>query len=163
MTELMRLKATNGTIIAYEDKVVISRKGLVAFSTQGGFKGDKTIYYKDLSSVEFKKPGWTNGYMQFVIPGSLNSSAKVGIMGSSLQSAKDGNTVILRAFNKKTPKESEQLYELLLSKIEEHKSSTNIEPGALSEADELRKYKKLLDEGIITQIEFDNKKKQLLS
>ncbi len=32
----------------------------------------------------------------------------------------------------------------------------------LSEADEIRKYKKLLDEGIITQEEFEAKKKQLL-
>ena len=32
----------------------------------------------------------------------------------------------------------------------------------LSSADELRKFKNLLDDGIITQAEFDLKKKQLL-
>ena len=34
---------------------------------------------------------------------------------------------------------------------------------ATSNADELKKYKELLDEGIISQEEFDAKKKQLLN
>jgi len=35
--------------------------------------------------------------------------------------------------------------------------------NAISQADELLKFKKLLDDGVITQQEFDNKKEQLLS
>ena len=54
--------------------------------------------------------------------------------------------------------------------IEEHKSTfaagktaePNVPSPALSNADELKKYKDLLDMGAITQEEFDEKKKQLL-
>ena len=41
--------------------------------------------------------------------------------------------------------------------LSEYKVENNI-----SEADELRKYKALLDDGIITQEDFEKKKKQLL-
>ncbi len=162
MNELMRLKATNGTVIAYEDRVIISRKGLAAFATQGGFQGDRTIFYKDLSSIEYKKPGWTNGYIQFIFPGTENTSARVGILGSSSESAKDQNTVILRAFNKKIPIESEELYKLLLRKIEEYKSVSGQGVALVSNADELKKYAELKEKGIITQEEFDAKKRHLL-
>ena len=40
--------------------------------------------------------------------------------------------------------------------------SNNGNSGAVSSADELKKYKELLDSGVITQEEFDAKKKQLL-
>ncbi|WP_245611936.1 SHOCT domain-containing protein [endosymbiont 'TC1' of Trimyema compressum] len=39
---------------------------------------------------------------------------------------------------------------------------SNVTSGTVSVADEIRKYKLLCDEGIITEDEFDAKKKQLL-
>ena len=42
-------------------------------------------------------------------------------------------------------------------KIKERENNTSF-----SAADELKKYKELVDEGVITQEEFDEKKKQLL-
>ena len=47
-----------------------------------------------------------------------------------------------------------------LKEIQEKKNAPA--PTAVSSADELKKYKELLDSGIITQEEFDQKKKQLL-
>lgn len=38
----------------YEDRVVISHSGVMNFFAMG-IKGDKTIYYSDLTAVEFKK------------------------------------------------------------------------------------------------------------
>ena len=160
MNELMSLKGTNGTVTAYDDRVVISRKGLAAFAAQG-IKGDKTIFYSDLASVEFKKPGWTNGYMQFVYAGTVNTSAKVGVLGTSMKSLKDENTVILRAFNKKVPQQSEELYNLLLKKIQEYKQSSRPSTQG-SVADELTKLAKLKEQRILTQDEFDKKKAELL-
>lgn len=49
-----------------------------------------------------------------------------------------------------------------LSDDELSASSQNTSDSALSPADEIMKYKELLDCGIITQSEFDKKKKQLL-
>ena len=50
----------------------------------------------------------------------------------------------------------------LTNAIEESKSTKNGVNNAVSSADELKKFKDLLDMGVITQEEFDAKKKQLL-
>lgn len=58
-----------------------------------------------------------------------------------------------------------QIYNKCKSTFEEAKSKlsqTNKETFASSNADEILKYKQLLDMGVITQEEFDKKKKQLL-
>ncbi len=160
---LMELKGTNGTITAYENKVVISRKGVFAIASQG-FKGDRTFFYNDLSGIDYKKPGWTNGYIKFLTPGTLGTSPRVSLMGSSPESMQDENTVILRAFNSDTPKLSEDMYNLLMEKINISKSGpANSTTSAFSSADEILKYKQLLDASIISQDEFENKKKQLLN
>ena len=57
--EIMRLKGTNGTVIAYDDRVVIERTGLFAFAAQG-FTGSKKFFYRDFSSGGYKKPGMSN-------------------------------------------------------------------------------------------------------
>ena len=48
----------------------------------------------------------------------------------------------------------------IITKSQEQGNTANTE--GVSEADEILKFKKLLDAGIITQEEFDLKKKQLL-
>ena len=42
-------------------------------------------------------------------------------------------------------------------------SESNAAPDTVDAAEEIRKYKQLLDEGILTQEEFDAKKKQILN
>ena len=44
----------------------------------------------------------------------------------------------------------------------ENSETTNVQVNNVSSADEIRKYKSLYDDGIITEEEFLNKKKQLL-
>ncbi len=59
----------------------------------------------------------------------------------------------------------EEIRKLALEAIESYrakKSSVNGQVQAVSSADELKKFKELLDMGVITQEEFDAKKKQLL-
>ena len=46
--------------------------------------------------------------------------------------------------------------------IERQQAKSDIKPQPLSNTDELKKYKDLLDSGVITQEEFDAKKKQIL-
>lgn len=68
---------------------------------------------------------------------------------------KDENAIVLN---------SKKKYEVALQikeYIERMQSSTN-NVNQVSSADELIKYKQLLDGGVITQREFDLKKKQLL-
>ncbi len=159
---LITLKATNGTLNVFEDKVEISRKSLTGILSQG-IKGDRVLFYKDLSSVEYKKPTLlANGYIKFILAGTSDVGAATTILGTTTQdSLKDPNTLILRAFNKETPIESEKAYKLVMEKISQSKTQANV-PNAHSDADELLKFKNLLDSGVITQDEFDAKKRQIL-
>lgn len=56
------------------------------------------------------------------------------------------------------------LFEIMINdaKGEETKSEISETSSNITTADEIRKFKELLDEGVITQDEFDAKKKQLL-
>lgn len=64
-------------------------------------------------------------------------------------------------------KNLEEVYQeisTLLNNLQSEKTETTIiNQASLSNAEELKKYKALLDAGVITQEEFDAKKKQLLS
>ena len=61
--------------------------------------------------------------------------------------------------------ESEIVEEIEVAPIPEPFEAPSVEEETVEESEKIRlvrEYKKLLDEGIITQEEFDNKKKQLL-
>lgn len=120
MGELMSLKCTNGTIKLYDDKVVIERKGFFAWISQG-LVGNRIYYYKDLKTVEYKKPGMINGYMKFIVAGTNDVNARVNLLSTTKEMAQDPNTVILRAFNPKMPSESEKIYNTIIKKIEDLK------------------------------------------
>ena len=158
--EIFNLKCTNGLLKVYEDRVVISRNTVSGFLAQG-IVGHKTFFYKDLSSIEYSKPSfWANGYMKFITSGTQETSQKVGTFGNTTaNAAKDSNAIILRAFNKEIPNKSEEIYLYILQKISEIKKEGTLNN---SNADEIVKFKQLLEEGVITQEEFESKKKQLL-
>ena len=161
MKVLMSLKGTNGKIIAYEDGVTISRKTLVGFIKQG-IVGDKTFFYSQLSSVEYRKPTFlANGYLKFITGGTKETSARVGLFGTTTESMRDSNTVILRAFKESIPRESEELYNLITTKIKEQNSTFGL-TNNISSADELKKYYTLFEEGVIIREEYEAKKIQLL-
>jgi len=154
MSELFyELKGINGQLELYEDKIIIRRKGALAKMTQGFFKGDKTNYINQITGIQVK-PGtlWTNGYIQITVPGGIES--KKGLLDDATL---DENTV---AFTSK----DNELVNQIKSKIEELMSQQRMGHiiNQSSPADEIRKYKELLDDGVITQEEFEQKKKQLL-
>ena len=106
--EIFQLKCTNGMLLVYNDRIVISRNTALGFVSQG-LKGDRTFFYKDLTSIEYKKPSiWANGYIKFLTSGTIETKQNIGFLGNTtLEAAKDPNTLILRAFNKEIPKKSE--------------------------------------------------------
>ncbi|MBQ9017247.1 SHOCT domain-containing protein [Candidatus Saccharibacteria bacterium] len=77
---------------------------------------------------------------------------------------KDPNTLALRAFKKDTANKHEEFYNLIMKKIKDIKNpSVTSDNSTTSAADEIKKYKNLLDTGAITQGEFAAKKKELLN
>ena len=148
------LKAYGGQHLdVYEDKVVRTIKaGLGSFMNGNPLAGTKTIYFVDCVGIQFKKfSGITPGFLQFETAGGNVSNNE--------------NTFYWSFTDKETIKVMEEVAEYCKKRIDETKSSKNASSTTIiqpSGADELIKYKQLLDSGIITQEEFDAKKKQLL-
>jgi len=162
MNELLRVKGANGEIIAYDDRVVISRKSFGGFILQG-VRGDRTYYYKDLQGIEYRKPGMINGYMKFIIAGGQDyGGTKSGVLMS--KGGDDPNSVILRAFKKETVVLSEKMNELISGKLNEVKNNpTTTTSSNSSIGDELLKYKNLLDSGAISEDEYNSLKNSIIN
>lgn len=149
------VKGVNGQLEVFEDKVVITRKGAMSFSTHG-LAGGKTIPMSAIQSVQFKPGGaMTNGFIQFAVMGGRESQ------GGLLAATRDENTVVLR-MGEQTVK-GEEIRDYVEKRILElAKPQAAVIMQQTSAADEIIKFKNLLDMGVITQEEFDAKKKQLL-
>lgn len=113
-----------------------------------GVKGDKEILISKISSIQLKQASFfTNGFIQFSLSGSNDSK------GGILDATKDENSVMFK---------SSQQAEFvgLKEKLQYLMSSEN---SSTSSLDELEKLANLLQKGIITQDEFDAKKKSILA
>jgi hypothetical protein len=146
---LMSVKGIYGGIELLQDRIRIKRKGFGSLMLQG-FKGDKEILISQLSAIQLKKAGMlTNGYIQFSFLGGHETK------GGLLDATRDENTVM---FNTKQQKEFIELKERIDQMIASSRAGTK----APSNLDELEKLASLKDKGIITEEEFNLKKKQLL-
>lgn len=158
----MRFKSVTGQVMEiFEDRIELSQEGVLGFLTQG-LQGTKTYYFKDISSVQFKNCGWTNGFFEFTMPGGNDKQG--GAWGGITNDNRFtfGAPTIGRA--REVAEEAEKVYAFIQNRLRAAKTksdkSANIQQ--ISSADELKKFKELLDSGIITQEEFDAKKKQIL-
>ena len=151
---VMQISTALAELKVYEDHCVLTAKknAVSLLITNKFFAGDKKFYYSDLTSVQFRDPGMiTDGYMEFEYPGSRS--------GNSSGAYSSENAI---AFTKKDLEKMKEIYNYVDGKIREYKNKGNGTVQQLSPADELKKFKDLLDAGIITQDEFDAKKKELL-
>ncbi len=120
----------------------------------GGGTGNKQIDFADLTSVQFKEPsGIAVGFIQFAYPGSTERR------GGILNAVDDENAVPVSAENLELAR---SIVSYIEAKRRELRSRGNTVVQEISVADELKKFKSLLDEGVLTQEEFNEKKKQLL-
>ena len=142
----------------YEDKCVISTKAGVKAALFGSLlNGDKEFYFTDITSVQFKNLGITTGYLQFEYPGSRSGNNFV-----SENSFTFSATVGTAKYNK-LKDEMPGIYEDIQKRVREAKTAnTPTVQAAVSPAEELKKFKELVDMGVITQEEFEAKKKQIL-
>lgn len=147
------LKGVNGQLTIYEDRVIIERGGALGFLTQG-LAGAKTIPMDSIMSVQFKEGNmWTNGFIQFGIMGG--KEARGGVFNAT----QDENTVMIKAATNDDARAIKDYIESIILNRSKNKE-TVIQQA--SPAEELKKFKELLDMGVISQAEFDAKKKQIL-
>jgi len=151
---LLAVEGANGQIVLTDKGVIIGREGFWKKVVSESYtKGDKLIPYKNISGVQFKEPGVTWGYIQFTLPGGIERR------GGSWDAASDENTVtfnrnVLESFRK-------------VRSIVEEKQYSNVPtpqtPLTSSKADELTKLAALKRDGAITEEEYAQLKKDLLS
>jgi len=151
--EEAQLEATgmNGKLLLFRDIVRIKRTGMVNILT-GASKIEKDILISQIASIQFKKAGLlNNGYIELIL------------MHGHERHNNDRDHEIYEDIVSFRPGQQgafEELREALKMRIAggpakaPSKSSTDL--------DELDKLASLLDRGIITQDEFNRKKKQIL-
>ena len=135
MEAIFEIQRANVILKVYEDGVSFSRTGIQKLLA--GSPGERKIYYKDISSIQWKK----------------SNSLFSGLFGGT------DNENRFTFWNRDLPT-MEKIKEFVEKKINE-KNGTPI-PEAKSTTEQLRQLKQLLDEGILTKEEFEAKKKQLL-
>jgi hypothetical protein len=146
----LAVKGVNGQIQLFRDRVEITRHGALGFLTQG-HKGAKSIFIRQISSVQFKDAGLaTNGYIQFAFMGGQETK------GGLFNATQDENSVM---FNRSQRKAFTDLRDEVTRRIS---ASAGSSPPAGSVADELAKLVTLRDQGILTGEEFDVQKRRLL-
>lgn len=139
----------NGQLEFDGNSVKILRRGLMA-KVGHGLKGDKSIPIKMISSIQFKKGGlMANGYIQFAT-GAGESR------GGIYDALKDENSVVFYMGSNDEFENFKDLVEDRINKLH-NGGSGGPSPTAL-----IRELKSLLDDGIISQEDFDEKKSKLM-
>ncbi|MBS9806591.1 SHOCT domain-containing protein [Bacillus toyonensis] len=152
MDRICEFKGAEKTIVRIEGNFIrLKRRGALNFFNHG-LDGETPIDINNMTGIQIKKANFfTNGYIQFNFMGSQES--KRGVMAA----AADENTVM---FTKREEKMVEEIKEYIESILVNKRKPQVTE--SVCGADEILKYKDLLDQGIITEEEFQGKKKQLL-
>lgn len=146
---LMTAKGISGQLELLESKVRIKREGVGSLFLHG-MVGEKEILIKQISSIQLKKAGrFTSGYIQFSFLGG--QEAKRGIF----QATQDENTLMFRS-------DQQSAFVSLKQAIEDRLASLDEGNATQSYLVELEQLAALRDRGIITDDEFNAKKRQLL-
>lgn len=146
-----------GTVELLDDLLVIRRQGLRS-ALNHGLKGEKRIPYSSITSVQFKEPGMTTGYIQFGIAGGVESRG--GVMAAT----QDENTVL---FTAKAKDDFRRLRDLVERRSSDARNGTRI-PAAFTSVpivnvgEELTRLADLRDRGVLTDGEFEAQKIRLL-
>lgn len=157
MKILFEVSCASLTLRVYDDCVSLSPNGTLGFMTKG-MAGERKIYYKDITSVQFKpSTKLLSGFIEFYFAGHNTQKQGGGLFAGT------NNDNRFTFYHRYLP-DMLKINEYIQAQIN-RPTAVVVEPAqpqATSPVDELRKYKQLLDDGIITQAEFDAKKKQLL-
>lgn len=151
---LLSEEGANGQIILTDNGVIIGREGFWKKVVSESYtKGDKLIPYKNITGVQFKDPGMTWGYIQFTLPGGIESR------GGSWDAAKDENTV---TFHNDRSLRFRKIRDIVEERIHSPSVPQAQAPPALSIADELGKLANLKKDGLISDEEYSQLKKKLI-
>lgn len=147
---IYKVEGVGGEMEVFDDKLTITPKGALGLMTKG-LKGTKTIPFLSITGIQYKKPGMTNGYLQFTIPGGNESK------GGVFAAASDENTFMFEA---KANDVIVGVKDFIEKKVKEARQPAAAQPA--SAAEEIRKLAELMSQGLLSKEEFGNAKKKLL-
>ncbi|MEV4511377.1 DUF4429 domain-containing protein [Dactylosporangium sp. NPDC049525] len=148
----------NGQVEFDGNYITILRKGLLARASVG--KGEKRIPLIAVVSVQWKPAGmFVNGFIQFETAGVGGTRSRAG--SQTQDAARDENSILFT-------KAQMPVFEKLRTAVEQalavrHNPPPQAAAPAASVADELQKLAGLLQQGILTQPEFEAQKARLLA
>ena len=126
-------------------------------------RGEKKLFYKNISAVNIKyATRFEGGFIQFTLLGSRETSSMAGALGHVFSF--DENTIVFSIKDNDTMLELKNLVEEKIGEASTPVSSTH--QTIISEksaAEQIKEFKELLDSGVISEEEFNDKKKQLLN
>jgi len=150
-TATAQANGVNGQVQLFGDRVRIGRKGFSA-RMMLGVKVDSVIPLSQIGSVQFRPVGRVvDGYIQFVLVGGQEGQ------GVTPEPTANENTV---TFTRRQQPEFERLYLAVSQRIGTVTEGKVKEE--LSDLDYLEKVASLRDKGIITEEEFNAKKRKIL-
>lgn len=151
MNKTYTITSPGKTIITVDDnRLTIERKGLLNRINIGS-NASKTFKIDNINSVQLKKPGLTNGYIQFGVSG--DGTYKKGVRDA----VNDENSVMFASNYYDDMVELKDYIDNYASPLQSVSQQANI-----SIADELYKLKQLKDDGVISEDEFTKLKVDLL-
>lgn len=149
--EVMKITNIWGSTLEVNDEyVMLEHLGIESIKVSIP-KIQKILYYDDITSVKFKYPDFkTYGYIQFNVSWHIPQKEPLY----------DEYTF---AISKKNEDSAKELYDKIIEKKRKYAKGKISIVIQVSSANEIKKFKNLFDEGVITEKEFEEKKKQLLN
>jgi hypothetical protein len=153
---MLEAKGNNGQITFDGQSVLIERKGFSARMLVG--VGEKRIPIASITAVQWKKAGFSAGYIQFTIAGGVERRSQFGKQSSDAMH--DENSVTFHV-------KQQPAFEVVRAAIDDaiaqrHAPQAPQQAGQASIADELTKLASLRDQGIISPSDFEAAKAKLL-
>lgn len=161
------IKSADGRLLkVYDDRVVLSQAGILGFMSRG-LAGDKTIYFTDITSIQFKEAGWTAGFMEFTFPGS-NDRKGGPISGTTNENRFTFGKPTIGAARKLNEEVlvTKEFIEKKVQELKNQKQTAQIssnQSSGISKSEELLNLKKLLDANAISENEFERLKMEVLN
>lgn len=141
----------NGSLIIYPNRILISRQS--SFIAKSSRLYDKEITIKSVSAIQIKEPSmFMNGFIQFSFSGGKESK------GGAFDAAKDENSIVV---NKKQIESFKKAKEIIYDLMNKPDAPT-AQPSVDDSLDRLEKLAALFEKNIISEEEFNAKKKQIL-
>ncbi len=142
------VEGVNGQIELLQDRIRITRRGFLAFGAHP-WAGDKEILLSEITAIKFKRASlMASGFIQFLYPGGQEAKG-------FHRTVADENTVM---FWPRHQKEFAELREAIEQKRQQIKTTA----ASLDELEILKKLAELHRSGVLSDDEFDAKKRAIL-